>query len=304
MKVRVLGSSAGGGFPQWNCSCSNCLRQREGTLKAPSRTQSSIAVSNDGEPGKWLLLNASPDLATQLSDWPQAHPKGSVRGSPICGVALIDSQIDHCAGLLSLRESKELKLYCTHAAYEDLDNHFAILKVLEPYCKIRHYSVEEDLPWFANGVSELAMRAIFVSGKSPPYSPHREHPTAGSNIALEITDERTGKKLLYAPGVEIVDDKLSGAMANVDCIMIDGTFWTDDEMDRHGISQKRAKEMGHLSLSEKGGMLDQLKQYPNARRIFIHINNTNPILDPQSEERKLVESLGIEVAYDGMEFEV
>ena len=303
MRVRVLGSSAGGGFPQWNCNCLNCRRLRTGSIQATPRTQSSIAVAGSAA-NFFALLNASPDIGVQIRDWPLAQPGRAQRDTAIAAIILVDSQIDHSAGLLSLRENKQLNIYCTDPVFEDLTNHLSILNALESYIEIKRYpiSLKQDDSWSIAGINDLAFAALPVHGKAPPYSPRRENGVIGDNIAVQITDQITDKELLYAPGVQIFDEALHEAACRADCIMIDGTFWTDDEMIALGISNKLAHEMGHLQLTGNGGMIEHLKLYPKSRRILIHINNTNPILDHDSPERRILDDLGIEVAFDGMEF--
>lgn len=302
MQVRVLGSAAGGGFPQWNCNCDNCLRLRAGRISASPRTQSSIAVSSDGR--DWILINASPDILQQVNVFPGFHPEKAARDTSIRAVVLVDSQIDHTTGLLMLRESSTpLELYCTERVREDLTTGFPVLHILDHYCRVNWHPIPTDAtPFTMEFAPELSFTAIPVSSKPPPYSPHRMAPDAGDNVGLSIEDTARGKRLFYAPGLGRLEPHLAEAMRGADCLMVDGTTWTDDEMARRGVGTKLASEMGHLAQSGPGGMLDQLRPFSRQRRILIHINNTNPILDQDSAERAVVEREGIEVAYDGLEF--
>lgn len=304
MKIRVLGSSAGGGFPQWNCKCARCDGFREGRIKGRHRTQSSIAVSNDSE--NWVLFNASPDIHAQLREFKAAWPKTGIRDSGIKAIILIDSQIDHTAGLLSLRESGHpLEIWCTEMVRQDLSSGFPLFPMLEHYCKVNHHPVPLDGSAFTiPGIDDLKFYPHALKSKAPPYSPHRHDPYPGDNIGVVIEQVSTGKKLYYAPGLGELEPHVLNAMRSADCLLVDGTFWQHDEMARAGISQKLALDMGHLPQSEPGGMQEALESMSAVRKILIHINNTNPILDESSSERKTLEAAGIEVSFDGMEIEL
>ena len=307
MKVLVLGSGAGGGCPQWNCNCAICAAARNGTRLIRPRTQSSIAVSPDGK--RWVLLNASPDIGQQLRMQPILHPKQGLRDTPIKAVILMDAQIDHATGLLSLREGPPIELHVTPCVFEDLTTGLPILTVLEHYCGVHWHLLpvagEQKVAEFAvDGFESLRFRAIAIPGKAPPYSPHRHDPKVGDNIALEITDLRNGKRLFYAPGLGEVGPQELEWMSDCDLLMIDGTFWTEDEMVRAGLGSKYASDMGHLPQSatpERAGMMDALDQTRAHRKLLIHINNSNPILDDYGPERAELAHRGIEVAHDGME---
>jgi pyrroloquinoline quinone biosynthesis protein B len=302
VKIRVLGSAAGGGFPQWNCNCPNCAGLRRGTLNARARTQSSIVVSGDGD--SWALVNASPDILVQLAAQPQLQPARGVRDTALAGVVLVDGQIDHTTGLLMLRESgKPWRVWCTDAAYADLTTGHPVLRVLEHYSRVdrRRIGVGGD-EFQVDEVDGVRFRALPVSSKPAPYSPHRDAPAKGDNIALLLTDVASGRMALYAPGLGEIDDAVWHAMQSASCVLVDGTFWTDDEMIGLRVSKKRAREIGHLPQSGHGGMLEWLaKLPPSTRKILIHVNNTNPILDEDSPQRAELERRGVEVAYDGME---
>lgn len=303
MKIRVLGSAAGGGFPQWNCNCYNCHRIRQGNMNGSARTQSSIAVSTDNK--NWLLFNASPDIRSQLEAFPAIQPQNGIRDTGIKAIMLIDSQIDHTTGLLMLREGKPLDIYCSDMVAQDLSTGFPLFNMLKDYCTVNHHLIPVDGRHFSIPlIDDLRFYAQALKSKAPPYSPHRHDPHEGDNIGVIIEQISTGKKCFYAPGLGEIESHVLSAMHSVDCLMVDGTFWSDDEMIAQGISHKRARDIGHLPQSGQGGMIDVLNPVKNARKILIHINNTNPILDNESPERKILDSVGIEVAYDGMELDI
>jgi pyrroloquinoline quinone biosynthesis protein B len=301
MKIRVLGAGAGGGFPQWNCNCHNCSGVRNGSLNAKTRTQSSIAVSSDGE--RWVLFNASPDIRTQLEHFPASHPRHGIRDSGIKAVILIDSQIDHTTGLLMLRESTQpLEIYCSDMVKQDLSTGFPLFTMLAHYCGINHHPVPLDGSAFiVPGIDDLRFHSHSLKSKAPPYSPHRHDPHNGDNIGVIIEQISTGRTVYYAPGLGEIEPHVQQAFAKADCILVDGTFWQHDEMERAGICTKLALEMGHLPQSGPGGMIEQLSAVTDTRKVLIHINNTNPILDEDSPERQQLNAAGIEVAYDGLE---
>lgn len=303
MKIRVLGAGAGGGFPQWNCNCHNCARVRAGTVNARRRTQSSIAVSSDG--AHWVLFNASPDIRTQLENFPGSHPKHGLRDSGIKAIVLIDSQIDHTTGLLMLREStRPLEIYCSEPVKQDLSTGFPVFKMLEHYCKVNHHPVPLDGGSFEiPGIEGLRFHTHALKSKAPPYSPHRHDPHDGDNIGVLIEHTTTGKKLYYAPGLGEIEPHVAEAFQKADCVLVDGTFWRNDEMGRVGVADKLALDLGHLPQSGPGGMIEVLSALA-ARKVLIHINNTNPILDEDSPEHLALGHAGIELAYDGLEIDL
>jgi pyrroloquinoline quinone biosynthesis protein B len=303
MKIIVLGSAAGGGFPQWNCNCRNCDGVRKGRIRAQARTQSSIAVSTHGV--DWVLINASPDILTQIRATPALQPARGSRDTGIAAVMLMDAQIDHVTGLLMLREGKPLPLYCTPSVWDDLNNGLPLAPVLSHYCGVQWHSMTSQpgatesmtIP----GIEDICFTPLALKSKAPPYSPHRGQPQADDNSGLLIENTKTGKTLFYAPGLGEIEPHVETAMRNADCILVDGTLWTEDEMIRLGLSKKLAADMGHLPLSGPGGMIELLDAIGPRRKILIHINNTNPILDEDSAERATLAERGIEVAFDGME---
>ena len=282
-----------------------CAGERTGKIIARSRTQSSIAVSTDKV--NWLLVNASPDIRTQLNaNHELLQPARQLRDTGIVAVMLADSQIDHTTGLLILRESKQpLELYCTDSVYEDLTTGFPILNMLQHYCGTNRHALPLDGTAFSiPTLDNLRITPVGLHSKAPPYSPHREHPTPGDNVGFWFEDTATGGKLFYAPGLGEIEPHLQPFFANADCVLVDGTCWTDDEMSRRQVGTKLARQMGHLPQSGEGGMIEWLGNFPAVRKILIHINNTNPILEETSPERAVLAAAGIEVAFDGMLLEL
>ena len=301
MKIRVLGSAAGGGFPQWNCNCPNCKGYRAGTLQARARSQSSIAVT-DGD--VWALVNASPDILSQLHANPDLQPGRAIRDSAIAAIVLVDGQVDHTTGLYMLREAvRPWPIWCTDSTFADLTRGNPIFGVLDYFCGVDRQRIALDEDGFTVvGLSKVRWHAFPVAGKPAPYSPNRESPVSGDNLALVIESESSGQSAVYAPALSAIDDRLWRAMQAAAVVLVDGTFWSDDEMIRLRVSSKGARDIGHLPQSGAGGMLQWLDRLPNAtRRILIHINNTNPILDETSAAAAELARRGVEVAWDGME---
>lgn len=304
MKIRVLGSAAGGGFPQWNCNCPNCAGWRAGSLRARARTQSSIAVR--GDTSGWALVNVSPDITAQLQANPAFQPGRALRDSAIAALVLVDGQVDHTTGLYMLREAnRPWPLWCTDNVYADLTRGNPILGVLSHFCGITRHRIDLSGDFEVEGVPGVIWRGLAVFGKPAPYSPNRESPQPGDNLALVIRAAHSGKSVVYAPGLAEMDPTVWRHMQDAAAVLVDGTFWSDDEMLRLGASRKHAHEMGHLALSGAGGTLEWLQRLPaGTRKILIHINNTNPILDEDSAAAAEVARRGIEVAWDGMEIDL
>jgi len=299
MKIVVLGSAAGGGFPQWNCNCRQCAGVRNGTLRATARTQSSIAVSANGT--DWVLINASPDILTQLRTTPALQPARAPRDSGIAAVMLMDAQIDHVTGLLMLREGRELPLYCTAQVWRELNDGLPLARVLSHYCGVDRHALPLDGSVHVPGIDGIRFTPLALTSKAPPYSDHRNDPHPGDNIGLLIEDDTSGKSVFYAPGLGAIEPHVEAALHRADCVLVDGTFWRADEMIELGLSHKTAADMGHLPQAGEGGMIAVLDAIGTRRKVLIHINNTNPILDDDSEQRALLARHGIEVAFDGME---
>jgi pyrroloquinoline quinone biosynthesis protein B len=303
MRITVLGAAAGGGFPQWNCNCRNCAGVRSGAVRAKARTQSSIFIRPD-DSADGILFNASPDILEQIRSSPTMQPARAQRDTAIAGVVLMDGQIDHATGLFMLRErGLPLPIWCTDPVEEDLRQGNPVLRVLGHFCGVQRERITLDgTPFEVPGVPGITLRAIPLSSKAAPYSPHRDNPVPGDNIGLLITDRTKGTTLFYAPGLGEITPALFDAMASADCVMVDGTFWTDDEMITLGFSQKTARSIGHLPQSGAGGMIEWLVKLPaRTRRLLIHINNTNPILDEDSPQRAALTAAGIEPCEDRVE---
>ena len=304
MRIIVLGSGAGGGFPQWNCNCRNCAGLRAGTLRATTRTQSSLAVSDGGS--DWLLVNASPDLRVQLERTPALQPARTVRDTAIAAVLIVDAQIDHATGLMTLREhDRRLPVHCTPSVHDDLTSGYPLLSVLEHYCGVDWHPIDAigERPVEVPELGGVEILPLPLPSEAPPYSPRRHQPAPDDTIGLVFVDRASGRRLLYAPGLGEWTPRLVEEAGRADCLLVDGTLWADEELAQRGAGEKTGREMGHLAQSGAGGMLDRLAPL-SGRKILIHVNNTNPILDEDSPERAELAAMGIEVAYDGMEIEL
>jgi pyrroloquinoline quinone biosynthesis protein B len=305
LKVHVLGSAAGGGFPQWNCNCPNCHACRQGDPRFTPRTQSSITISADSE--NWVLFNASPDILQQIRSFSELQPARSLRDTAIRAVLLMDAQIDHTTGLYMLREHRQpLALWCHALVRDDLTSGNPLFKVLGHYCGIDWRELVLEGPGFViEDVPGLHFTALPLISNAPPYSPHRDQPQPGDNVGITVREPATGKQIFYAPGLGQMEPHVWAAMQAADCVLVDGTLWTDDEMITLGASKKTSRSMGHLPQTGAGGMLEWLDRLPaRTRKVLIHINNTNPILDSASEQRSELTRRGIEVAFDGMEIDL
>jgi pyrroloquinoline quinone biosynthesis protein B len=301
MWVRVLGSAAGGGFPQWNCACPPCRAVRDGSRPARPRTQSSIAVSADRR--RWFLLNASPDVHAQIEACPALHPAGGPdgsRGVPLQAVLLTDAELDHTLGLLLLREGSGLVVHATEATRDTLYDGTALLRTLEAYCPVEWRPVVPgvDVP-LADG---LSYRAFDVpTTKRPRFgSGSRE----GRVVGYRLTDGRSGRAVVHLPVVQELTPAVCAELEDCSCLLVDGTCWSDDELLRLGLARRTAREMGHLPISGPGGSLERLAALGVPRTVYTHVNNTNPILLEDAPERRVLEQHGMEVAVDGLELEV
>ncbi|WP_290050204.1 pyrroloquinoline quinone biosynthesis protein PqqB [Amycolatopsis solani] len=293
MWFRVLGSAAGGGSPQWNCGCLVCTAVRAGA--APARTQSSVAVSADRR--RWFLLNASPDVRAQIEAFPALHPREG-RASPVEAVLLTDAELDHTLGLLLLREARALVLYATPAVHKTLSDGSGVLRTLERYCPVDWRAV---VPGTAIALADgLSCRAFDVpTTKRDRFGSGTDH---GRVVGYRLTGD--GRTLVYLPGLPALTAAVCAEIEGCDCLLIDGTCWRDDELARLGLAAKTSREMGHLPLDGPDGTLARLPALDVRRVVFVHLNNTNPILLPGSPERRAVAASGMEVAMDGLEAEV
>jgi pyrroloquinoline quinone biosynthesis protein B len=298
LRARVLGSAAGGGFPQWNCRCSICEAARTRVLARP-RTQSSLAIR--GADGPWLVANASPDLREQLEGL-RADAAGGVRAAPMAGILLTDAEIDHTAGLLLVRESSSaLHVYGSDAVRRALLDGFPVLDILARFCGVEWRTLESARPLAVAG-SSLEVEAFPAGGDAPRYL--GEGAADIEAIGLVFRDRSTGGVLTYVPGLARLDDEVLARLEASDAVLVDGTFWTDDELVELGISGRTARQMGHVPLTGPGGTLEALTALTRPRKILVHMNNTNPVLLEGSPERDQVRRAGVEVAYDGLELEL
>lgn len=298
----MLGAAAGGGLPQWNCGCANCRDARLGRI--PPLTQSSVAICD--ERGEWFLINASPDIRAQLGAFSELHPtSAAVRSNPVSGVLLTNADLDHVAGLLSLREGGRLSVYATRAVRDTLTEFLGLTAILDSFCGIdwQEPPVADFAPLVGTDgrKGSLEYRAIALPGGAPIFA--RGKRLEGTHSAAYFfLDRNTGGRLLVAPDVGGWIDSLTDVMRQSDAVLFDGTFWSGDELLRVKASARTAEEMGHLTIRDD--TLAVLRKLPAARKIYIHINNTNPVLSPGSPERAAVLAAGVEVGYDGLEFEI
>jgi pyrroloquinoline quinone biosynthesis protein B len=298
VRVRILGSAAGGGFPQWNCRCPTCEAARVG-LRARPRTQSSLAIR--GRDGPWFLVNASPDARQQLEALTD-RDLDRVRAPPIAGVLLTDAEIDHTAGLLLLRESTTpVRVYGEEGVERALRHGYPVLSILERYCGAQWQSLEPGRATALVG-SSLTVEPFDVGGDAPRYLDGTGVELRASGLVF--SEPSGGGVVTYVPGLARLDDGVLARFAGSDLVLVDGTFWRDDELARIGISVRSARDMGHLPLSGPGGTLEALARLERPRKALVHINNTNPILLEDSPERAAVLRAGVEVAYDGLEVEL
>jgi pyrroloquinoline quinone biosynthesis protein B len=301
MQVIILGSAAGGGVPQWNCGCAQCRAARQ---DGRDRTQSSVAVSADGQ--RWVLLNASPDLRTQVARHRALWPRGT-RGTPIEAVLLTDGEIDHTLGLLLLRESPaRLPVYAPAGVAALLGDAWPLYRVLSAYSGVEPRALDAGRPvaltdragvplGLCCSVSAVARRPPRYAGATPPGT---------FDVGVRIEDEASGGALAYVPTAGAVDEAVRRLANGADLLLFDGTFWSDDELRAAGADAPTAREMGHLPVGGPGGSLAALPALGAKRTVLVHINNTNPILTHGSPERVQVEAAGIVVGEDGMEFDL
>jgi pyrroloquinoline quinone biosynthesis protein B len=304
MRVRVLGSAAGGGFPQWNCGCPNCREVRAGAPCVQARTQESVAVSADGE--HWFLLNASPEVRFQIESFPALHPRGP-RHSPIAGILITNGDLDHCLGLLSLRESHRLSVYATPRVRHGFTENNVLYGTLQRFPGHTSWpglslGEEVELRLAEGRPSGLTVEAIPLPGQAPLHlktslgEPHPE-----DNVGLIIRESMGGATLAYFPGCARITSAVQEAAGRAQCLFFDGTFWSDDELIQLGLGERRATDMAHVPIGSSAGSLAAFAGCRVPARFFIHINNTNPILREDSTERRIVREAGWQVARDGLD---
>lgn len=313
MQIRILGSAAGGGFPQWNCACLNCRAVRAGTFAGKPRTQSQVAVSGDGQ--SWYLLGASPDLRTQIEATPELHPRSGLRQSPIAGVVLLSADLDHVLGLLLLRELQPLQVFSTSSVARILRDDNSFFRMLRRTPQQVEWSTIVPGTAFelisAKGeCSGLVCTPLPLGTRYPAYVTEKraqelrpDDAVAGLIVESPAGEwngpTRPARRLAYLPAVGEIDDKLIQALEDVDVLLFDGTFWSDDELQRVDGSGATARQMGHIPVGSSDGSLRQLAGLRKPRKIFVHINNTNPMLNEASSEYRTVRKAGWEIAEEG-----
>jgi len=306
LRLLILGSAAGGGFPQWNSNDAASKRARAKDPAAPARTQSSLAVTCDDR--RWVVFTASPDLRQQINDNAALHPKNGLRHSPIASVVLTNGDVDHVAGLLTLRESQPFTLYATERVLSVLRAN-SIFNVLNPEFVERRL-IRLNEPFEVCGRSGdgtgIIVEAFAVPGKVALYL---ENAAAGSNfgtqpedtVGLRIATRDNGSQCFYVPGCAGLTDDLAGRLAGAPLVLFDGTLWRDDEMIVAGVGAKTGRRMGHMSVSGADGTMAAFEKLGVKRKVFVHMNNSNPILLADSPERAAIAQAGWEAAHDGME---
>ena len=309
MLIKVIGAGAGGGLPQWNCNGRNSADARKGVPTVKPRTQASVAVSADGR--QWVLLNATPDLRQQINATPelQPDPDGPPRSSPIKAVILTNCDVDAVAGLLCLREAQPFTVYGSARVLDVLAGN-SIFDVLNPDL-VKRETMELGKAFAVEGPSGpvgLTVEVFGVAGKIPLYLEDEEKGTGGSfgteegdTVGLKVTEDATGKHFFFIPGCSGLDDGLRARLKGAPLLFFDGTLYTNDEMIAQGLVSKTGDRIGHMNMSGPKGTVEQMAPLGIARKIFIHINNSNPALRDDSPERATVEAAGWEVPYDGME---
>jgi pyrroloquinoline quinone biosynthesis protein B len=308
VNIRVLGSAAGGGCPQWNCACRNCRGARERSAWIEPRTQECVAVSADSE--AWFLLNASPEIRAQIESFPPLHPH-ALRDSPIQGILLTNGDLDHTLGLLSLRESHPLVVYATETVRRGFVESNVLYRTLQRFpgqvtWRTLLPGAPLDLSLASSGSaatrSGLTVEAFPVPGKVPVHLEGLAAPSGGGeNVGLRIREQRTGRVLVYLSAVGRLTPEVTVALEGADAVFFDGTFWSQDELRELGASEKRASDMAHLPIGGPEGSLASLSGMRAPVRVYIHLNNTNPVLREDSPERAAVERAGWRIASDGME---
>jgi pyrroloquinoline quinone biosynthesis protein B len=303
MLLRVLGTAAGGGVPQWNCACPGCA----GARLHPERRRRHASLAVEVEPGRCYIVNATPDIGDQIEGCDRLLPAPGSRETPLAGVILTDAELDHTLGIARLREAGKLEIRATPAVREALIERLRLERVLSPYTGLSWH----DLPLSAmeplGGGVEAG--AVPISGKRPRYAAEHGEPaeikgpgeaqgrdeSGGWVVGLRLADRVTGKVAVYAPAVGVWTPELDAALAGADCVIVDGTFWDEEEPRRAGVTERTATEMGHLPIESTAERLARLP----GRVLYTHLNNTNPLVDPQAPEHRTLAALGVEVAAEG-----
>jgi pyrroloquinoline quinone biosynthesis protein B len=305
MRIKLLGTAAGGGFPQWNCDCANCRSARAGEARARPRLQCCVAVGDD-QGARWFLVGASPDIRTQVESLPR-RTSGPARGSVVNGIFLPSADLDQTLGLFVLREGEPLRVFATPPVRRAVCDGLNLDRVLGTYCGVEWAPLPLDQPdtlYWADGTPSGIMCCAFrVPCKPPKYRKRDVHADPFDAVAFRFVDEHTRGRLIIAPGLASLDDALVECLADCDALLVDGTFWDEHELDRVAgrVKSTPASGMGHLAVGEIDGSLSLLSKLPVSQRIYIHVNNTNPMILDDSMERRKVEAAGFQVGYDGLE---
>ena len=303
MRIRLIGTAAGGGVPQWNCNCAVCHEARKPDGRVRPRTQSCVAISADDE--HWFLLNASPDLRAQIEAHPCLQPPGgATRGSPIHGVLLTNADLDHTLGLFLLREGQKLRVHAPLAVRNSLSRGLGLDGVLTAFGGIEWIEEPAGLLLIGNRPSGLTYQTLALPGKAPRYAREEAGATGPQVVGYRIKDERTGGRLLFLPDVPAVTDEVLGSMSDCEALLFDGTFWSENEMETRGTGLLTASAMGHLPISGERGSLGMLAKLRVQPKVYLHINNTNPILMADSPEAGAVAAAGCLIGIDGMEITI
>ncbi|MEV0275750.1 pyrroloquinoline quinone biosynthesis protein PqqB [Streptomyces sp. NPDC050610] len=297
MLLRVLGTAAGGGLPQWNCACPGC----SGARRRPQRVRRHASLAVRADDARWYLVNATPDIGDQIESHPELHPGPGPRDTPVAGIVLTDAELDHTLGIARLREARALDVLATGPVRGALLDRLRLGDILGPYTGITWRPLSYSPQPLVEG-GPLEISAIPVAAKRPRYA---ADDAAADDwvVALRLADRSTGGTLVYAPALAAWPDALQRAAAEADCVIVDGTFWDDEEPRRAGFTERTSTGMGHLPIDGPGGTARLLRRL-GARCLYTHLNNTNPLGDPAAEEYKILAEWGIEVAADGMVIEL
>jgi pyrroloquinoline quinone biosynthesis protein B len=305
VRVRLLGTAAGGGFPQWNCACPNCDGLRRKTIRARPRREFCVAVTANER--DWFLINAPPDVHAQIASFPGLATPGKVRSTSISGVLLTCADLDSALGLMALREGPALSVYATTGIRQALQRGLSLPSLLQEYggaTWLEAPQIRSQLLGCGGGRSGLDCEAFWVDGHPPRYLRSRGAEAYGDRVGYIITDSTKRSRLIVLSGFSTIDTALRERIAGCDLLLLDGSFWTDGELQRHAEGARTAIEMGHLPVGGEGGSLSLLKTLGARRTIYVHINNTNPMLNEDSPEHQAVHAAGAEVGYDGLEIEL
>ncbi|BAS26993.1 pyrroloquinoline quinone biosynthesis protein PqqB [Limnochorda pilosa] len=300
MRARLLGTGAGGGFPQWNCACRGCERARARHAGTRVRTQSSLALNANGT--EWYLVDATPDVRVQVEAFPLLRPGPGLRQTPIRGILLTDAELDHTVGLLVLREGAELTVHSTATVREALSGPFPVREMLRPYATLEWIEVRPGASFVLDG-GRIRAVAFRTGSKAPRYVGSAVRGD-GWSVGYRFEDTSTGGALAYVPGLEAWTPEVEEHLAGTGAVFLDGTFWSDDELVALHASESTAREMGHLPMTGPGGTARRLAELAVPLKAYVHVNNTNPVLREDGPEYRFLASLGIGVGWDGLEVEL